>query len=187
MAPRFPFRPVPHEPNLLLSCVAPRNILEVATEMDIGDVVVFPSFDARHEPDYPLSFEYRVLPGIMCDQGWSEQYFRDEMYDVINWIKVRVNGSSNRKVLLVDESGGHAGAALVLLCFLTTERLHSFDAAVELIEKHVLRSKIQIPEWFFDWTHGFYCHTNISLQIQEPTNIKWFVLNEKEQNTNILK
>ena len=193
--PRYPFRPVPHEPNILVSAVVPRNILEVAQEMEIADVVVFPWSETRHEPDYPWSFEYRCLPGIVCEQGWNQQYFRDEMHDIINWMKVRVNSSENRKVLLIDDSGGRSGAALVLLCFLTTERLHSFDSAVELIETHVLRAKIQVPEWFLDWARNFYFYNTIPLQVadldtfvadvpkgyssNEPNqpNIKWFKLN----------
>ncbi len=166
--------------------------------MEIADVVVFPWSQERHDPDYPWEFEYRCLPGIVCDRGWNQQYFRDEMNDLMHWMKVRVNTSENRKVLLVDESGGKGGAALILLCFLTIQRINTFASALDLVETHVLRAKIQVPEWFLDWTRNFYFYNTIPLPTTDldtfttevPENspcesdqpIKWFKLTKRTKH-----
>ena len=154
---RYPFLSVPNEPNLFVSVVNPSRIqdTDTATQRNITNVVVFPSDPLHYEPDFPMAFEYCVLPGLYNNMGWSRRFYYEEMRDAVEWIRIRAD-VRNEPVLLVDESRGREGASLLLLSFLTLKRIGSFDDAKSLIENEILRTPIEVPECLLEWTRSFY-------------------------------
>ena len=154
---RYPFVAVPNEPNIFVSLVNPHRICDTdtTTHKNITNVVVFPSDVLHYEPDFPMAFEYLVLPGLYNQMGWSRRFYYEEMRDAVEWIRIRAD-IRNEPVLLVDESRGREGASLLLLSFLTLKRIGPFDDAKTFVENEILRCPIEAPECLLEWTRSFY-------------------------------
>lgn len=159
------FRNVPHHHNILISALPPSLILHDALEQKIDNVLVFPTYSECLPAEFSDHFDYLTIMGTECATGWSLGYFQRTMREAVQWLSRK---ALHGRTLLVDESGGRGGAALVLLAFLYLQGLYDFPSALQAVET-CIRGEIHVHPIFIGWTKALLLDA-VVIPVDEPAS-----------------